>query len=483
MDSRIFFISAVIGISLLGCSRSDTTKTSAIDHSLPTYDAYLPLGRELNAAPLSCGSSECLSNLSDFESIGLVGIVSSGKATDYVYNLSQCTGFLFGSNDIVALNSHCITKNVLSNRNNCRDVLGVKFAATPGHPSEVRVCEELIYQSNLDGETALNPLADYAFFRIKPVNRKPLPLSTQTVANNERISMRKISPLSSAGSNGFGGYLGYSYCQTQMESLLNASYSHPYADTALGIPIAGKTGECKIIQGNSGSPVLNARNEIIGIMQAYLKPAFLDTIRSSSLNESLSEIYKIKFKSVFPSSLSDHVVFSQTLCMKTPKNINQHNSFCKVEHQKLAELPKNSVTIFANDSHDIEKYIQTLRLNVNTDYTDIFQYALTKKTDRFIYSINPSCMLNSSLWVTGKYRVLATNSKSKQIMTESRPISAELTVTIKFNENLTIETSQLGHEFKYGLFLADIGPKSTNAYSIRSASGSKELIGLIPPCP
>lgn len=288
------FLGFLLLIIALGCApKSDADKNN--DYPFPMYNTSSPLYKELKSASITCEDSKCDSNKSDFEAIGVVGMLAKGKPTDYEFGMGQCTGFLYGSQEIVALNSHCITDSMWENRDNCEEYLGIKFPAVPGHEEEIRMCDKILYRSDLSTETAFNIKADYAFFRIKKVNRQALNLAKTPVRNQDAISFRKVNPLS--GAHALGGQLDYSFCLAQTESLLNSNYSSEWSDTGLGVSYGSKdfTKKCEIRKGNSGSPVLNANNEIVGFAQSYATENFLKTLKSDKFAEEAKKQYQVDF--------------------------------------------------------------------------------------------------------------------------------------------------------------------------------------------
>ena len=76
-----------LGLSV-GCAKNNDTENK---DPFPTYDANSPLGKELNAATLNCATSECESNKSDFESVGMVAMARDGYVSKYgSYKMGQC---------------------------------------------------------------------------------------------------------------------------------------------------------------------------------------------------------------------------------------------------------------------------------------------------------------------------------------------------------------------------------------------------------
>ncbi len=118
----------------------------------PRYTLDSGLKGSLEQAPLTasvnrCREGECDQSL--FQSVGLVIFVNSGDPDWGSYEAGQCTGFLFGSKNIVALNSHCITDKVKENKERCSEFLGIQIPFRGERSEEVRMCKELLYVSPL----------------------------------------------------------------------------------------------------------------------------------------------------------------------------------------------------------------------------------------------------------------------------------------------------------------------------------------------
>lgn len=452
----------VVVIGLGGCAPSSDSKDDN-KYPFPTYDSSNPIYRELKAASLSCYSSECESNKQDFESIGLVGMVVENKPRDWDAKLGQCTGFLFGSQDIVALNSHCISDSMWANKSNCGEYLGIKFPAVPGKEAEIRMCEEIIFRSDLKEDFANMIKQDYAFFRIKSIDRKPLPMASAPVKNNEAISVRKVNPPSSYKK--LEGYLDYARCESQMNSLLSlkdmsdflsSGYHSEWSKVGLGVRKAGSYQSCKIIQGNSGSPVLNSRSEIIGFAQSYATSAFLKLLKTDELKQALKKVYGVEVNLNLPNELNEHFHFTQVHCAKNPQQISANNDLCDV---KLGELKEEE--FFKEVKGSEEEMLSKFKGNYLQTYKPFFMIDIKKTSAEGSdegYVVTPTCVLPPNKW-DKKYVSVEKSSvvkSSNLVKTQSLPLFVKFAVDISYDQNLLVTAKNLKATNTSGYFKAEI---------------------------
>jgi hypothetical protein len=441
------FISLLCVLSLLlGCAKDNSDDSH---YPYPTYETNNKLTQELANASLTCATKECSSNLKDFESVGRVGMVVQGSLTGMRYRIGLCTGFLYGSNDIVALNSHCISDSMWENRHNCGDYLAIKFPETPGHPSEIRTCKEIIYRHKLGQDRESMVDQDYAFFRINPVDRIVLPLATSPTGNNQYITVRKINPLESKAS--LGGQLDYAHCVTLTGSLLNVNFNGEWDKTGLGVKSDYLNRSCIIIQGNSGSPVLNVRNEVIGFAQSYAEEKLLSILQSSQVQESFSKEMKID------------ITLQMAICARSPKNISAENTVCTSKATAPVSDEQLMYFNFVN-SKSITDYVEKLKVETLKQYPAFFQYDLVKNQDRHSYTIQPKCLLNPKKWdqngIETATSLFSAGSTPKLVKTMLRPVAFDLNIKAKYDQNLKLESKLLSHTSHQGRFITHFSGSS-----------------------
>ncbi len=443
-------VSGLIAILIIqGCSQSSSD--NGTPYRDPTYETSNDLKKELESAPLDCENAGC--NKAEFESIGLVGMLVEGRMTDSSYRIGQCTGFLYGAGDIVGLNSHCISDSMWNLKDDCKNYLGIKFPETPGHPSEVFMCEELLYRSDIGKDS--NPFdikADYSYFRIKPTSRKPLGLAPQPSKPKELISVRKVNPIDLKSQ--MGGHLDYAYCLLQNDSFLNVKYGNEWSDTGLAV---SNGNSCKIIHGNSGSPVLNSQNQVIGFAQSYLNDQFLDVLKSEAFSRLSSEGLKIKTVFNFPTTLPDHFQFTQAICTRSPKSLSAENTLCRARQAETKSNVDDSLINFEN-AKGIPDYAEKLKVEALGQYSTFMAYDFIKDSKSYTYSVTPRCLYNPTKWNMTAFDKdnSQLKSKIKTIQTVLKPVIYDLTATFNLDKNLAIKSKQLGHVATNGRFVVNV---------------------------
>lgn len=473
MSKRLWGFSVdILGVFLMvilgtGCApKSDSNSDN--EYPFPMYNTSSPLYKELNSAQISCEDSTCEANRSDFEAIGVVGMLAKGKPTDYEFGLGQCTGFLYGSQEIVALNSHCITDSMWEHRDNCEEYLGIKFPSVPGHDEEVRMCDKILYRSDLSNENSFDIKADYAFFKIKKIKRKSLVLASNPVRNQEGISFRKVNPLKSV----LGGRLDYSYCVAQTGSVLNSNYSNEWSDTGLGVSYGSKdySKKCEIRQGNSGSPVLNMNNEVVGFAQSYATENFLKTLKSDLFIEAIKTKYQINASLNLPEKLPGHLHFTQRVCVRDPLSADVENTLCSDKRKSIPADNKEALADFSN-AKNIDDYLKTITVGMNKVYPQFFQLELQKDKDFYRYQIKPKCVLNEDQWDKKNLNISDSTlfSKGKSVVMMQKPIGLELKIILNLDENLVYLSTDLTHSYSYGDLATNISGKNikvTKSYDV-----------------
>lgn len=453
-----------------GCApKSDSNSNTDNEYPFPIYKTSSPLYKELKSAKISCEDSICESNKSDFESIGVVGMLAEGKPTDFEFGLGQCTGFLYGSQDIVALNSHCITDSMWENRDNCEEYLGIKFPAIPGRDEEIRMCDKILYRSDLNKENSFDIKADYAFFKIKKIKRKPLALANNPVRNQDSISFRKVNPLK----GGLSGKLDYAYCIAQTGSILNSNYSNEWSDTGLGVSYGSKDylKKCEIRKGNSGSPVLNMNNEIVGFAQSYTTENFLKTLKSDLILDSAKKKYQINVSFNLPEKLPGHLHFTQRVCARDPLSPDVENTLCSDKRKSIPTDTKQEALVDFANAKNIDQYLKAITEEMNKLYPLFFQLELQKDKDFYSYQVMPKCVLSEEHWDKQNLKIGDSSlvGKAKSVVMLQKPISLELKIILNLDENLVYLNTYLTHTYSYGDFttvLSGQNIKVTKSYDV-----------------
>ena len=283
--------------------------------------------------------------------------------------IAQCTGFLVSDN-IVATNSHCIPYQLKSNSTlNCSKYLGIKFKPTNSNSKNIFTCKRLLSYSSIDVFEQ-----DFAFFEIESTKRKAFELFKEGLEDNEEIKIIKITPLS--GSQ-IGGVIETEICNITANSLLNPTAISPWSKTSLSVG-------CNGVSGNSGSPILNVNNEVIGILQSKMNDKYMTIYKKLFQHYNQDLLYK---------QLPPHIIFTNLTCTFDPIT----NTYPK-EKCEAAEKLKFTDCLSLNTLENREKEKLALS-NWESELPEIFIYeTITDLKSDIIVAITaqPICVKNKN---------------------------------------------------------------------------------------
>jgi hypothetical protein len=256
------------------------------------YEQEVTLLTALKSAPFT---SDYTVSSGYADKVGLIAM-AAGPRSSLGQKLGQCSGFLIDRN-IVATNSHCMTEEIMRNRD-CSQNLAIKFLNADSAGKNIYSCKRVIKKSVISEEEL--DQADWAFFEIEATDRAPLRISRSGITDEAAIRSVRVNPF---GNGQLGGTLTSADCQTAQSSILNPSYTSEYSRTALAIG-------CGARQGNSGSPVFNASTgEVIGILQSYVTDNYMKLVNKKLAGTSLT----------YPSSPPAHFIFTNLSCVEDPR--------------------------------------------------------------------------------------------------------------------------------------------------------------------
>ena len=293
--SILTLLTITLSISLINCSKKDSDVPSYIPYF--TAEDYSGIEKELSDADFYCAyNSNCPNN------VGL--IFSNIDGDEYYPRISQCTGFLVAK-DIVATNSHCIPDRLKSKGADCSSQIAIRFI------DNMSTGEKNIYSCSkiLDYSPVVFFDPDYSFFRLsKKTDLKPLKIYKNGLKDNQSITIAKVTPLDYSK----GGILDMENCKIGLSTLLNLKSTNSWSKTAVGLG-------CFSENGNSGSPVLNSDNEVLGILQGKAAKEYKDLL------EQVFQDYKLQL----PDQIIPHMVFTSLSCVADPVNKSFNQKKCK----------------------------------------------------------------------------------------------------------------------------------------------------------
>ncbi|MFP5519996.1 MAG: trypsin-like serine peptidase [Bdellovibrionia bacterium] len=321
-------------------------------------------------------------------------------------NNSVCTAFLI-DNDLVATNLHCLPPHLQRAGSDCSQI-DVVFLKNPQGEQIKRKCN-YVEKASAKMEAVLSP--DTALLRLnQPVNINPLRLAPASgLKHKEYATIFKINPTTSAE---IPPQVEKVECQAVQKSMLNPYFDNPQSAVFAFYP-------CKVIPGNSGSPVLNENNEVVAVINSR-----------STLN--------IKDNIPYLAHLSGEAAFATHIrCLRTPDSCRgtfndeeaakKYKEIESVIFKRLEEQLKKEAISTENELY--QKSGKLIRWSLKDKTT-----TPTEKADGLIakYSFIPYCF-NIDPKSIEKNRT----KLSKNQFTKSYPVY-DLNIYLKFNEQLNL---------------------------------------------
>lgn len=349
-----FLFSGIVACSPEGASSNQS----------PVY--YTPeqvstLEQELKAASFSCASySECPEN------VGLLYVNTDGNHTQPA--IGQCTGFLVADN-IVATNSHCVPQPMKNQAAQCDSSMMIRFTEVEKKQTIFK-CKRMI---DFSPGGIMN--ADYAFFEIAPTGRKPFKIAREGVKDRVPLHVVRVTPLQPntiyPTASDRGGRIEVSrLCRAGINTLLNLKSASPWAQTGLSLG-------CDAVPGNSGSPVLNEREEVVGILQSHMLEEWNRLVQNSFKD----------FGQGMPSQLTPHFLFTNLTCVPDPVTKEYDRARC--------DSAKNLMFTDCIDLQDpgSEEKARAAAANWNESLPAIFLYQKTTSMKNGTTQAKPICVL------------------------------------------------------------------------------------------
>ncbi|HEY8279580.1 MAG TPA: trypsin-like serine protease [Bdellovibrionota bacterium] len=205
----------------------------------------------------------CKNNICD-PSVGLLTFLTIEGDNDH-WGASQCTASLIGS-DVLATNGHCIPADLAAPGADCQGRIWITFADDPAHPEyEHQIgCSKVLFHhkdNSFNGD-------DYAYLKLEKASSRPaLRQSRAGFENKTSYEIRKFNPVRVQDENenttGIGGYFEKVSCLSLYESAVFSAPLDNLSRTNLFV-------DCRVIPGNSGSPIVAADGTVRGVIYAFL---------------------------------------------------------------------------------------------------------------------------------------------------------------------------------------------------------------------
>jgi V8-like Glu-specific endopeptidase len=225
-------------------------------------------------AKAKAATVDCAPGATCSPSVGLLSFTTPNDA-------SQCTASLVAP-DIIATNGHCVPEDMRQAGASCEGRAWMNFVKSSNPDFETQLeCESVLFVEK-QKYASVSETPDYAFFRLKKASRRPFNrISRAGFADGEEITFEHVDPVKAEGK--VYGVQKAIQCRAIQHSMLSISFTHNLAPVGL-------FEDCKVIFGNSGSPLIGRDGTIRGVMHA--KPGVTEQslkAKKITLTEALTE--------------------------------------------------------------------------------------------------------------------------------------------------------------------------------------------------
>lgn len=406
---KLFKVSFLCSIVIAGCGDSS-------DNSKRNPEGFYPAPTEeiakklFDEAQVSCeDQGECH---------GSVGLL----VAKHNESVGICSAFLTAP-DTIMTNSHCVPDDLTPGAS-CDGYIEILFPAVEDLKKERTTCKTVMARSNHNESSALLS-QDFAILKLsKEVSRPSLSLSRKKTLPGEVLSVVSMTPASSKSPVGV-------ISRPRPCPLLGKNMLNPHLPN-VDKPILFFS-ECNLVQGNSGSPMLDSSGAVRAIGQGYLNEEKFSKLLGTMLLEDLGQIdVGTSISCISIDSSSSGV---STECKALPK-LDDMKIYLASEMNHDSALSKD----FANRMNAIVKsWNSSFFLNDDTSSrANIFWKAPEPKIGSLKYQLIPvpSCFREPSTWLSAKFKRGFFGYPRSFSETHSLP---QFQVSIGFNKFLELE--------------------------------------------
>ncbi len=296
--------------------------------------------------------------------MGLLLIKKSGS-------LSVCTSFLVGPK-LLMTNSHCLSDISLTQK--CSENVAVHVKSQDGF--QFRKCNRIISRSEIGGETSK---PDFAVIELnEEVSTTPMSISREGVVEGAELTIESVDY--TMRSETLYGKKKISKCTPHTNSALG-NYAVPKSSI---IPLFGDSFQsCKIIKGNSGSPVFNSANNVVSVLFATIDREQLARNVGRSITRNMG-------------------LATNLACIRTgiPSFDAQRSFECdKVRLDEATYFERLSEGVKHGGKEERKKKAELMsKLLPSTFQFDLEEKKVDQEGMKYTFSFNPRCMTNPSQW-------------------------------------------------------------------------------------
>jgi V8-like Glu-specific endopeptidase len=318
--------------------------------------------------------------LSEETTLGLGTLIKKTDISKFEFGIGLCTWFLIDKDHAVT-NSHCISKELKNKKRKikCGDYLKGVFRGEDG--DEKRSCSEILHYSKIDGNRGVFKYSDYALIKLdKPVIiSKYFKLSRSGIGENEGVLIDSMNHTSWEG--GTYSILKKHQCIVKSSNFFKKITSRGTSPVTV-FKEANTDNYCKTIGGNSGSPVLNQSNEVIGILHG-------------GLGENAEEIYDEKEDT--ENITTDIGIITNFRCQEFNKKFMKEGmpKDCLSDSLKARKVFAPNLGV-KNEISDIDK--KTEEISARLPKYLRYKVDSTRIGNDFEISFQPTCILPLASW-------------------------------------------------------------------------------------
>lgn len=375
------------------------------------------------------------------------------SARDGVRN---CTGTLIDNEHILTASS-CLPKNMRTVNIECGNSTFFVFAETKNEKAEIVGCDRVVYADrntfNGDRYPEIWP-NDKAILKLKlPIKRSPLSIYRKGITKRSH-RLWKVDTMTDKV-----GVLKSTKC-----TILRNSYVNPLSDDPFSSMQTVK--DCELVEGNRGAPLINSRQEILGVYSLEMAEEHYNFLENSGLLD-------IEIGSFYH--------FSNASCMQ----LNPFHSFGvaipdECTKRKTMDMVDNLRSRFMRDNglhkrsmERIERQLERPLKYFKWDY-DFIPFNLGRSFQAYIKK--PKCIYRSDLW----YKEFSRVRRRRRIWQATANITVNHKLYIfhtKFDENLRpISVMDDGQTKSYEVSFT---PRSAHREGITNVAMTSVLFGAV----